>query len=335
LAELSAKRGIGAKKLHSLIRLLHRATKDHPPEVPLAEPPVKAKGARSSKREHEGFNPSVVSELLWEQWRQTVKKYGLERELLGRLAPSLQKLPTVIWREPLATYIDSTLASLRGLKTYGEKRIQGILEVFYSIHELLVHVPHEGHLRIDIRPKFTLPIEQWIHQALARSQPPTVAELKQQVIVPIVEQLGNDAGPDVFRLVEERLGIKKAPLRVQVQAKRLGVTRARVYQLLEACCEVMAIRWPEGAELFLRLYHRCNAQDGAKAQVEQLRALMELIYPGLDYTASLPALGGKPNSSSPRPARGELGNNGHSNPPEDRRRDKSSGASPRAADARG
>ena len=247
LAELSAKRGIGAKKLHSLIRLLHRETKDHPPDVPLAEPPVKVKGARSSKREPEGFNPSVVSELLWEQWRQSVKKYGLERELLGRLAPSLQKLPTVIWREPLSTYIDSTLADLRGLKTYGEKRIQGILEVFYSIHELLAHVPHEGHLRIEIRPKFTLPIEQWIHQALTRSQSPTVAELKQQVIVPVVEQLGIDAGQDVFRLVEERLGIKKAPLRVQVQAKRLGVTRARVYQLLEACGDVMAIRWPEGA----------------------------------------------------------------------------------------
>jgi hypothetical protein len=283
LTELSATRGIGKKKLGSLIRLLHRATKSQPPAAAAFEDDA-AKSRRGPAKGDAGqgeFDPAAVSELLWEQWRGTVRRYGLEQESLGRLAPSLERLPTVIWRTPLATYLDLTIAEIRALKTHGEKRLQAILEVFHSIHETLRHVPRQVHLRVELRPGFTVPIERWIHDVLQRQQPPSPAELKQRVIVPILEQLRIDAGDDIFRILEERLGLKGAPVPVQQQSKRLRVTRARVYQLLEMCDDIMSVRWPEGQELFLRLHKKLASFPNAKLLVSRLKALTDLIYPEL------------------------------------------------------
>ncbi|MEX2141748.1 MAG: hypothetical protein WD894_20955 [Pirellulales bacterium] len=294
LEELSATPGIGKKKLSSLIKLLHRATKDHPPVVLFTDETAgktkaaKSRGGRGGPSSRSGFDPATVSELLWEQWRQTIRRYGLEHETLGRLAPSLDRLPTVIWRTPLDTYLDSTIADIRGLKTHGEKRLRAILEVFHSIHETLGQVPRQGHLRVDVRPNFTAPVERWVHEVVGRSQPPSPAELKQRVILPILEQLRIDAGAEIFRILEERLGIKGSPVPVQQQAKRLGVTRARVYQLLEMCADVMSVRWPEGEKLFLRLHHKLGSFPNAKTQVARLRALTDLIYPELRDTPAAP-----------------------------------------------
>jgi hypothetical protein len=281
--KLSATAGIGKKKLGSLIKLLHRATKDHPPELtPFVEkPPAKSNRSRRTPSDPSRFNPALVSELLWEQWRHTVRLCGLEKETLGHLSPSLYRLPTVIWRTPLANYLNVTVSQMRRLKTHGEKRVQAILEVFHGVHEMLGHVPQQTHLHAQLRPKFTVPIELWINDVLSRSRAPKPAELKNRVILPILEQVRHDAGPEVFRIAQERLGIKSAQHSVQQQARRLRVTRARVYQLLETCSDVLAVRWPEGESLVGRLDQKLSSFKSAKAQLAQLRSLTAIIYPSL------------------------------------------------------
>jgi hypothetical protein len=281
--KLSATAGIGKKKLGSLIKLLHRATKDQPRELtPLADKPAaKAKRSRRAMADPSAFDPSIVSELVWEQWRQTVRRCGLEKETLGRLSPSLYKLPTVIWRTPLTEYLDLTLSQMRRLKTHGEKRVQAILEVFHGIHGMLAHVPRQSHLYAELRPKFAVPIERWINDVLAGSRPPRPSQLKHNVIMPIIAQVRIDAGPEVYRIAQERLGIKSARHSVQQQARRLRVTRARVYQLLETCSDVMAVRWPEGEALVGRLQQKLSKSPSAKAQLAQLQSLITIVYPSL------------------------------------------------------
>jgi hypothetical protein len=286
LEELAATPGIGKKKLHSLIKLLHRATRELPPAVPQFDEDTPTSRQGRDKRGRVDFDPAVVSEVLWEQWRNTVRRYGLDHETLGRLAPSMERLPTVIWRLPLSDYMDMTIAEIRRLKTHGEKRVRAILEVFHSVHEMLARVPHHGHLRIDVRPKFIAPIEQWIEKALKRSEPPSANELKQRLLLPLLEQLRIDAGPELYRLVEERLGVRTSPYAVQQQAKRLGVTRARIYQLLEMCGEIMSVRWPEGDELLRRLGQKLASFPNAKTQISQLRAVRDLVYPRSDRSAA-------------------------------------------------
>jgi chaperonin GroEL (HSP60 family) len=106
------------------------------------------------------------------------------------------------------------------------------------------------------------------------------------VLETILEQLKIDAGTEIYRILEERLGIKGSPVPVQQQAKRLGVTRARVYQLLETCAEIMSVRWPEGEKLFKRLLEKLGSFPNGKVQVARLRALTDLIYPDLRDVAT-------------------------------------------------
>jgi hypothetical protein len=307
LDELAATPGIGKKKLHSLMKLLQRALKEAPgaplvaDESAVKEPRPKAK--RPPALPPGGFDRSVVSELLWERWRETVRKNGLEQQTLGRLAPNLERLPTVIWRTPLGEYLDLTLAEIRQLKTHGEKRLAAVLEVFHGINQTIGGVP-STHLRVDLRPRFTLSIERWARRTLGSPRLPGAADVKENLVVPMLEQLRLDAGLAIARLLEERLGVKGTPVPVQQQSKRIGVTRARVYQLLETCADVMAVRWPEGEELFARLLAKLRESSKASAQLAVFQALTDIVYPALrespkgsriDLAAS-PGGGGKKSS---------------------------------------
>ena len=133
--------------------------------------------------------------MLWEQWRATVRRCGLEQETLGRLCPSLYKLPTVIWRTALAEYLNLTVSEMRRLKTHGEKRVQAVLEVFHSVHEIL---SDKSHNKVICRSQCALS-SLWRSitgstGCLRGKRPPSTSELKKQLVVPVLAQLRIDAG---------------------------------------------------------------------------------------------------------------------------------------------
>lgn len=283
--ELSATPGIGQKKISSLVKLLSRATKDHPPAVPfgmnelneakkqaVAEEPVAHKDAT--------FDPSIVSEALWSQWQQTVIERGLGRERLGRLAPTLQALPTVIWHTPLEFYSTHTVAEIRQLKTHGEKRVRVVLEVFYLVHEMLSTAGTCSHLSVRLMPKFIGPIEGWLTRAIAAEGVPSLDEIREHLTVPLLDQILVDAGETIHELSVGRLGIDGPPQSVRQQAKQKNVTRARVYQLLEDCARVMDVRWPEGQQLLAQLEAKLQAEGAGADELKLFRATRELFYPG-------------------------------------------------------
>jgi hypothetical protein len=282
--ELSATPGIGQKKISSLVKLLSRATKDHPPAVPfgIAELNESKKAAviEKPRRNVTNFDPSIVSEALWARWQQTVVEYGVGREKLGRLAPTLQALPTVIWHTPLNHYANHTVGEIRQLKTHGEKRVRVVLEVFYLVHEMLSSAGTQQHLALRIVPKFIQPIENWISLALARPGIPTSDEIRDHLAIPLLNQIQIDAGPTIYELSEGRLGVSGPPQSVRQQAKRMGVTRARVYQLLEDCGRIMEVRWPEGAEWLAQLNAKFEAEAIDQRELRLFRAMHELFYPG-------------------------------------------------------
>ncbi len=129
--ELAATPGIGQKKIGTLIKLLTRAIKDQAPHALDGGPDADGEPAASSR---DGsvprIRPARVSESLWEQWRGTIVRFGVDCEKMGRLVPSWQSLPTVIWHTRLEKYCDLSIAEIRRLKTHGEKRVRIILEVF-------------------------------------------------------------------------------------------------------------------------------------------------------------------------------------------------------------
>ena len=282
--ELSATPGIGQKKISSLVKLLSRATKDHPPAVPFGLSELndakRTAPAEKPRRQATSFDPSIVSEALWTQWQTTVIEQGIGREKLGRLAPTLQALPTVIWHTPLSQYATHTVAEIRQLKTHGEKRVRVVLEVFYVVHEMLSTAGSSQHLALRIVPKFIQPIENWIAQVLGRSGVPSSDEVREFLAVPLLNQIQIDAGPTIHELSEGRLGVSGPAQSVRQQAKRMGVTRARVYQLLEDCSRVMEVRWPEGQQLMAQLEAKFQAEATERDDLHLFRAVRELFYPG-------------------------------------------------------
>ncbi len=282
--ELSATPGIGQKKISSLVKLLSRATKDHPPAVPFGMNELnegrKPAALEKPRRQTTSFDPSIVSEALWSQWQKTVLEQGVGLEKLGRLAPTLQALPTVIWHTPLELYANHTVAEIRQLKTHGEKRVRVVLEVFYLVHEMLSTAGTSEHLALRIVPKFIQPLESWISQALHRPGVPSSDEVRDFLAVPLLNQIQIDAGPTIYELSEGRLGISSPPHSVRQQAKRMGVTRARVYQLLEDCSRVMEVRWPDGQQLMAQLDAKIQAEATDQDDLRLFRATRELFFPG-------------------------------------------------------
>jgi len=267
-AELLGTAGIGYRKMASLIMLLQRAANGQFPEEatePAAEAPRQNGAAAAKVHAEPNAELSNVSEAHWQLWCRTVKENGLQHEPLGRLAPSLQRLPTVIWNKPLNAYSEQTLAEIRRMRTHGEKRVRAILEVFSTVHRALGGAAGQDALKACLAPRNIAGIQRWISQVMSGWDPPQ-AEIKNHLAEPLIEQIRIDLGDAVAELAANRLGLNGPQLSVRRQAKELELTRARVYQLLEDCSKVMRVRWPEGEWMLSVAYDRlCKSATESEA----------------------------------------------------------------------
>lgn len=287
--DLLATAGVGQKKIALLAVLLARATQDAPPTV-ADELITSANGAQRSDRGSDGdsavFDPAGVSEVLWAKWCETVKLHDVGHEALGRLAPRLTILPTAVWHTQLNEYVDRTLSEIRNLKTHGEKRVHAVLEVFFTVHEALSRRGMQKHFEFRLVPKFVGPLEHWISQVLKRGKGPSIGEFRESFVEPLLLQLELDAGENIVELASSRLGVEGPPESVRKQSRRLGVTRARVYQLLEECANVVAVRWPEGEQQLVALQGRWRSVPTDDETLRLLDRTTDLFYPNTRTTAA-------------------------------------------------
>jgi len=245
--ELHSTPGVGQKKIRSMVELLGRAVDDEPSNghAPVQPEPVVKQPAPVSNN----FDPSNVSESTWAEWRESIKRNELEGAPLGRFARSLLDLPKVLWQTDLGTYTELTLGEIRRLKTHGEKRVHVLLEIFHDLHRVVSMIGPQTELTVSIRPRFASQLESWIASALIAEEPPSAEELHENFIQPLVAQTRIDAGESLAELVELRLGLGHEVHSVREVAEKLGLTRARVYQMMADLAAVMQVRWPEGQSL--------------------------------------------------------------------------------------
>jgi hypothetical protein len=229
------------------------------------------------------FDPTNISEVTWAQWRNSVMNHGLAGELLGRLAPSLQNMTRVIWNTPLGAYTSSTLAEIRAMKTHGEKRIHAVMGVFHAVHAIVAGMGTREHLVTRIAPRSIDRAEQWIGRALQRPGIPSQQEISANFVCPLLEQIRIDATQQIATLAESRLGIGGPISSVRQAARTMGLTRARVYQLLNEINDIMTVRWPTGRHLSHELrekFQRESAELESVPDLRQFQAAVELFYPG-------------------------------------------------------
>lgn len=274
--ELLRTPGVGKKKIEGFFELLRRAAKDE-----ADEPPFGLESPGTGDQQHAGpcgFDPTLVSESLWSTWCDTVRQHEFTEHKLGRVAPTLQSLPTVIWHTPLGEYADRSLSQIRRLRTHGEKRVHAILEVFCTVHEAVSTSVQSENLELDLLPRFIPSLGRWLADTLVDTSPPTVASLRRRVTAPLVQQIEVDLGSEVAQLAVERVESNGDGPTVKQQADRLGVTRARVYQLLDDCAKAMEVRWPEGRWLLAPLAAKCTSD----ASHRLIHTTLELFYPQLE-----------------------------------------------------
>lgn len=278
--DLAATPGIGRKKMFSLVKLLGRAIKSEAQAWGAFTAEQQARKTPLIKEGPHPFNPDEVSELVWAQWRQLVHAHGLGYECVGRLCPSLHDVPTVIWNTPLEFYLGLTLADVRALKTHGEKRVRVVLEVFHAVHQMLTHVQPLSGLAVRLKPRFVIELENSLATLRAEGTSPTVSDLERRLVQPLIAQLELDCGHSIGTIARGRLGLGKAQaISVREQARKLGVTRARVYQLLEECSEVMKVRWPEGREQLDSCAQWLDDVYAAAECANLMASLRELLFP--------------------------------------------------------
>lgn len=310
--QLAATPGVGRKKLNSFIMLLARAAETDPaelsPDVPAAAESSVSVSADGRGPGENGFDPASVSEVAWAQWRASVVRHGLGHEPLGRFAPSLLHMTRVIWNRPLSAYAGKTLAEIRALKTHGEKRVRAILEVFHALHTLVGGMGTQKHLCLRIVPRQIDRAERWIAHILQQPGVPSSREIFDHLIHPLLEQIRIDAPEQIVVLAENRLGLRGPVTSVRQAARDLGLTRARVYQLLNEINDILVVRWPAGRH---QLYELCEkfARESAHIQpppdLEQFHAAVELFYPGHRRGADGP-LEQAPLPVADRPQSGQL-----------------------------
>lgn len=305
-SELAATPGIGQKKMRSFVKLLARVASTDPTALP-DDPALGPENGPTRVRETlepNGFDAASVSEVVWAQWRASVVEHGLAGELLGRLAPSLKNMTRVIWSRPLGDYTDKTLAEIRAMKTHGEKRVRAILEVFHGAHALVSQMGTQEHLVVRISPRLIDGVETWTSEVIQRRVLPGDEEIAVYFVRPLLEQVGRDASRQVVQLAENRLGIHAPPTSVRQAARVLGLTRARIYQLLNEISDILSVRWPLGRHWVYQLHDKFQAdldgQDG-RPHLLQFHAAVELFYPSTRRAPGRVRLAGDPAAEAEDP----------------------------------
>lgn len=281
--ELAGTPGIGKKKLQGLLMLLERAANTDLSSVPLdAGEPVEAEPRSADPEPEPLFRWEDVSELMWAEWRATVRKHDLQSIPLGRLSPSLKRMTRVIWHVPLGEFLDLTIEDLREKRSYGERRLLALFEVFGAIHETLKNVEPQSHLAIELAPRRMLAMQQWILETWQAGKVPSEEEIKQKFILPLLEQARIDTAEQTVVMVEQRLGINGPPVSVRQLGRTFNLTRARIYQLFDELAEIMRVRWPLGRAythlLQSFIVYEYNRR-GTGPDISQLMMAIEIFFP--------------------------------------------------------
>ena len=277
--ELMGTRGVGIKKMAALVHLLARAaTSDPKIQAWGGEESVEIESLAGSHPSDPEYDSKLVTEPTWAAWRAAVDFHGLADEPLGRYASSLQHMTRPIWDLPLSTYTSTTLGDLRRRRTYGEKRVRAILEVFGNLHTIVSDRRPAPHLTARIVPVFTARLADWVEKVIRQANPPPIGEVRRSLVDPLLTQIEIDAGTRIAGLVRSRLGLTNLGPSARVNAHKLGLTRARVYQLLDEVADILQVRWPEGQLRLTDLRTRAKAEGWGRDDLPLLHSAVDLFF---------------------------------------------------------
>jgi len=277
--EIAATPGIGQKKLGGLLMLLERAAATNPSMLPQLEAAVELE--QEGQKKIADFDLSQINEVVWSEWRETVRRHRLETLPLGRLVSSLRSVPRVMWEVPLGEFAGQSLNQLFARRAFGEKRLRAVWEVFRTIHQTLRGVEPDAAVGFTLAIRRVLNIQNWILESWQSGEIPSPEQLREQFVMPIFEQLRKDCVPQAVDLAEQRIGIHDHPRSVQRLAREFHLTRARIYQLFDDQVSALRVRWPAGRGFSQLLYGFIEYESRRRMvpyDLTQLGVMLEVLF---------------------------------------------------------
>ncbi|HEV3002857.1 MAG TPA: hypothetical protein VGX78_00280, partial [Pirellulales bacterium] len=128
---------------------------------------------------------------------------------------------------------------------------------------------------------------EWAMRWLQTSGTPSLTEIQNQFVTPLLNQVRVDANNQVAKLAERRISSRSTTVRQM--AERLGLTRARIYQLLDEVADIVAVRWPNGRFLVGTLRERLHAWGTERRAVLLFDAACELFFAAREGDSSTAA----------------------------------------------
>lgn len=278
---LAATPGIGTKKLNTLLSLLDRISLDNHEVGNAASPtPTNSNGNahNATATVATEFDPQNVSETQWRHWCQTIERWNLSTETLGRLASSLQTLPSTLWRKTFRDYARYKLTEIRGLKSHGSKRVCAIVSAFYNVNRLISNCDEQIPFKIHLVPANIADAEEGITSLLAGPETITKERIHKLIFVPLADQIQRDLGQTSIEVLQCRLGIEMAPMSVNAMSKKFGTARARIYQYHDAIANAMNVRWPNGRERLSSVTRTLESQNAEQEGISFFKRMGELFF---------------------------------------------------------
>jgi hypothetical protein len=269
--QLANTKGIGARKVSLIVDVLRRAAGELISTVHDIQP-----GPRPPA-------PTVVDATAeptarqWADWTDTLRRRGLDRFPVGRLAESLQAGPWTVWEARLSDYTALTLHEFEHLPKPGPARRRLIVEVIRTVAGLVSGVPTVS--RFELRPVHASfeSIHRLVENATAESGS-HLSGLPREVADRIFRQAGEDLGDDVASIFRRRVGDGLTAETLDGIGTDLGLTRERVRQLTTQVEAFARVRWPEGRGVLSDLIRTLVQTKGTDANVARMRAICEMMY---------------------------------------------------------
>jgi hypothetical protein len=209
-----------------------------------------------------GPEANALSAAQWDSLRDLICRSDLAQLTCGQVLPSLRFVPRRLWDVPLAAYLDRSLPDLAAKESERRSPRNPVVQAFRAAAEQLASPPLGGApSSVRGRVPHIAAVETWLASAEARAADLRLAQLRQYLAKPLLEQVALDSSRNLRRTMQAH--IERAETLKSV-ARQLGVSHQCVSQFLAKSRSILHARWPEGPARVQRL-----VQDMAAAGVSR------------------------------------------------------------------
>ena len=279
--ELWSLKGVGLVRIKRLVDLIDRVcrTITHPDETVTPVPPgldflaIEQINKKCLNREE-----VPNSEPHWDRCARLIREHGLSQEPLGKFAEKLMDISSALWAKKVGFFTSLPREEVRFQSGIGEVKASQIFGIINRVVQALVPIPQNDFLIVIPISENIREVLNWVTWVLRLNSLPPIASIHTSFLLPLLNQIELDLGPEKALLVRQRIGLDEVPQTLEQLGNSNGLTKERIRQLLALVEEVFQIRWPEGQYLLQSVVERLLGLPNSQKHLDLLRAMSDICF---------------------------------------------------------